>query len=125
MLFLLPHLTLSVAQGGGAQRQMGMRGLKTARGEGCHVTMAWNIERMYACCMLHAACCVLRVACCVLRAACCVKGQGACASPLPQGPRAMGSGCLTWRLRQHRDDSSEAGGFETHVATILVNCATR
>ena len=40
MLFLLPHLTLSVAQGGGAQRQMGMRGLKTARGEGCPVTMA-------------------------------------------------------------------------------------
>ena len=33
----------------------------------------------------------------------------------------MGSGCLTTRLRQHRDDPSEADGFETHVATILVD----
>ena len=111
MLFLLPHGTLATAQRGGAQRQMGMRGLKRARGKWCHVTMARNIERLYACC--------------VLRAACCVGGKGACASPLPKEPRARGSVCLTTRLQQHRDDPSEADGFETHVATILVGCATR
>ena len=33
MLFLLPHGTLATAQRGGAQRQMGMRGLKRARGK--------------------------------------------------------------------------------------------